>query len=540
MRIGLAQLNFHIGNFEDNTTKIIKHIAKAKQEGLELVVFPELAICGYPPRDFLEFEHFINQCLNSIEQIATHCIGIAAIVGGPVKNTALRGKHLHNAAFFLNNGVIESVHHKTLLPNYDIFDEYRYFEPAKKVQCIVYKGIKIALSICEDIWGFGDKSLYVHHPMDELIKEHPSIAINIAASPFSTGQYLKRADVLKQNAKHYNIPFLYVNHVGAQTELIFDGNSGVAYPDGTIHTFESFTENVFKVNTNQALNNKPLVQEKIAGIEQALLTGLKDYFRKLGFTKAILGLSGGIDSAVTLALAAKALGAENVTAVLMPSQYSSDHSVSDSMEMVKTLGCPHFTIPIKDTFTQFTQALEEPFKHTTEGLAEENLQARIRGTLLMAMSNKHNMILLNTSNKSEAAVGYGTLYGDMCGGLSVIADVYKTNVYDLARYINKDQEIIPLNIITKEPSAELRPDQKDSDSLPPYDVLDAILEAYIEGRKDPKTIINLGFDKALVNKVLRLVNLNEYKRYQTPPVLRISTKAFGMGRRMPIVAKYLN
>jgi len=540
MRIGLAQLNFHIGNFEENTAKIIQHLTKAKQDGLELLVFPELAICGYPPRDFLDFEHFVERCLEGIQEIAKHCVGIAAIIGSPVVNKSLRGKRLHNAAFFLCDGRIESVHHKTLLPNYDIFDEYRYFEPAKNVQCIDYKGIKIALSICEDIWGFGDASLYVHHPMDELIKENPSIAINIAASPFSAEQHLKREAVLKQNAQHYKLPFLYVNHVGAQTELIFDGNSGVAYPDGTVHAFDTFTENVFVVDTTAQLEAKPLVQGKIEGIEKALIAGLQDYFRKLGFKKAILGLSGGIDSAVTLALASKALGSENVTAVLMPSQYSSDHSISDSLAMVHKIGCPHYTIPIQDTFTQFTQALAEPFKDTTEGLAEENLQARIRGTLLMAMANKHHMILLNTSNKSEAAVGYGTLYGDMCGGLSVIADVYKTDVYDLARYLNRNGEIIPNNIITKEPSAELRPDQKDSDSLPPYDILDRILYAYIEESQDPENIIKMGFDKVLVDRVLKLVNMNEYKRYQTPPILRVSSKAFGMGRRMPIVAKYLN
>ena len=540
MRIGLAQLNFHIGNFEANTAKIIQEINLAEQNGLDLLVFPELAVCGYPPRDFLDFDHFIWLCQKSINAIAKACKNTAVIVGSPTFNESKRGKNLYNAAYFIANGTVQSVHHKSLLPNYDIFDEYRYFEPAQNVQCISYKGKKIALTICEDIWGVGEESLYQKHPMEVLIKEKPDFAINIAASPFTYTQHQERAEVLKKNAKLYGVPFLYVNHVGAQTELVFDGNSAVAYPNGHIHAFETFTEAVFEVNTTTPLPNKQIVKPKIDLIEQALVLGIKDYFGKLGFKEAILGLSGGIDSAVTLALAAKALGAQNVTAVLMPSQYSSDHSVSDSIQMVEKLGCPHFTIPIKDTFTAFTNALQEPFAGTKEGLAEENLQARIRGTLLMAMSNKHGKILLNTSNKSEAAVGYGTLYGDMCGGLSVIADVYKTDVYTLARHLNSAGKIIPENIITKEPSAELRPDQKDSDSLPPYDVLDEILFAYIEESKDPASIVKLGFDETLVKKVLRLVNINEYKRYQTPPVLRISTKAFGMGRRMPIVAKYLS
>ena len=545
MKIALAQINYHVGNFESNRDKIILTIEKAKKSKTDLVVFSELAISGYPPRDFLEFNDFINQCNKSVEKIAKSCNGIAAIVGLPTFNKNEKGKPLHNSAAFLNNGKIEITTHKTLLPNYDIFDEYRYFEPNNNFNIINFKGKKLALTICEDLWNVQDNPLYTINPMDELIGQKPDLIVNIAASPYNYHQTKIRKEVLKRNAEKYNLPLFYVNHIGAQTELLFDGGSLVMNCKGEIIEELKYFEEDFKVfdleeieNTSNKTSTEDL--SEIASIHKALVMGVKNYFEKLGFKKAILGLSGGIDSAVTAAIAAEALGNENVYNVLLPSRFSSDHSVNDSLALVKNYGMPHDTIEIEDAFNTFESTLKPYFKNLPFNVAEENLQARTRGVILMALSNKFGYILLNTSNKSEAAVGYGTLYGDMNGGLSVIGDAYKTQVFELAHYINRNGEMIPENIITKPPSAELRPDQKDSDSLPDYDILDVILYQYIEERKGPKEIIAMGYDEALVNRILKLVNTNEYKRYQTPPILRISTKAFGMGRRMPIVAKYLS
>ncbi len=542
MKIALAQLNYHIGHFSSNEQKMIQAIEKAQNENADIVVFAELAVSGYPPRDFLEFEDFIDKCQKATENISKHCNGIAAIVGLPTKNTAKKGKPLHNSAAFLADGKIQNIIHKSLLPNYDIFDEYRYFEPNKSFSCIDYKGKKIALTICEDLWNIGDDPLYTINPMDELIKENPDLMINIAASPFHHDQMEIRKDILKKNVEKYKIPLFYVNHVGAQTELLFDGGSLVINQNGEeVAELNYFEEDFHVFDTKTLVANKSIKQTpgKIALIHDALVMGIRNYFEKLGFNKAILGLSGGIDSAVTLVLAVRALGAENVLSVLLPSQYSSDHSVKDAEDIAKNLGSPYDIIPIKDIYTAFEKQLEPHFKGLDFGIAEENIQARSRGVLLMALSNKFGYILLNTSNKSEAAVGYGTLYGDMNGGLSVLGDVYKIDVFALARYMNKDQEVIPWNTITKPPSAELRPDQKDSDSLPDYDILDEILFQYIEKRQGPKELIAQGFDEALVHRILKMVNTNEYKRYQTPPILRVSSKAFGMGRRIPIVARYL-
>jgi len=543
MKIALAQLNYHIGNFASNEEKIIKSIQKAKAQGAEVVVFAELAVSGYPPRDFLEFDDFIDKCWASTEHIAKECIDIAAIVGLPTRNTAEKGKPLFNSAAFLSDGKIQHIRHKSLLPNYDIFDEYRYFEPNKEFSCIQYKGEKIALSICEDLWNIGDDPLYTINPMDELIGEKPDLMINIAASPFHHDQREIRMDILKKNVEKYQIPLFYVNHVGAQTELLFDGGSLVMNEKAEITGELSYFEDDFQIFDSQELVAKADPTEspdKIELIHDALVMGIRNYFEKLGFKKAILGLSGGIDSAVTLVLAVKALGAENVKSILLPSQYSSDHSIKDAEDLAKNLGSPYDIIPIKNIFEAFEKELEPYFKGLPFNIAEENIQARSRGVLLMALSNKFGYILLNTSNKSEAAVGYSTLYGDMNGGLSVLGDVYKVDVFALAKYVNKEAEVIPWNTINKPPSAELRPDQKDSDSLPDYDILDEILFQYIEKRKGPKELINMGFEETLVRRILKLVNLNEYKRYQTPPILRVSSKAFGMGRRMPIVARYLS
>jgi NAD+ synthase (glutamine-hydrolysing) len=547
VKIALAQLNYHIGNFGDNVLKIRRSIARAKNEGADLVVFAELAISGYPPRDFLEFKDFIERCQLAALEIAKDCKGIAAIVGCPMPNPDIKGKDLFNSALFLEDGEIKQVYYKALLPNYDVFDEYRYFEPGRKFELVEFKGKKIALTVCEDLWDLGNDPLYVVNPMDELIKGKPDFMINIAASPFHYDQPRIRTEILTGNALKYKLPLFYVNHVGAQTELLFDGASMVISPDAKVHDELNCFEEDFRVYDLEEVCNIPNSfsprdvgrDNWIPLIHDALVMGIRNYFGKLGFKKAILGLSGGIDSAVTLALAAKALGNENVWAVLLPSSFSSDHSITDAIDLAKNLSCRYDTIPISPSFETLQQTLDPWFKDLPFDVAEENLQARIRGVILMALSNKFGHILLNTSNKSEAAVGYGTLYGDMNGGLSVLGDVYKTQVFDLARYINRNGEVIPSNTILKPPSAELRHDQKDSDSLPEYDILDKILFQYIELRKGPKDLVEQGFEEDMVRRVLWLVNTNEYKRYQTPPILRVSPKAFGMGRRMPIVARYL-
>ncbi len=547
MKISIAQLNYHIGNFESNKNKMIAAIQKAKAEQADLVVFSELSMCGYPPRDFLEFNDFIRLNNEAINEIALHCTGgIAAIVGSPTINPQAQGKDLFNSALFLHEGKIAQTISKTLLPNYDVFDEYRYFEPNRHFEVVHYKGKKLAVTICEDLWNLNGNPMYIQCPMDELIKQAPDCIINIAASPFSKSQIQTRFEVLQTNAVKYNLPLVYVNHIGAQTQLIFDGGSCVLNAKGElVQQLKYFEEDnstivLDDIHTQKPVaNTLPVTGIDYANIESALVLGIKEYFHKQGFTKAILGLSGGVDSALVVYLAAKALGAENVLAVMLPSQYSSDHSVSDSQQLVKNLGVQSDLISIENTFEALQQSLSKQFANTEFSIAEENMQSRSRAVILMAIANKFGYILLNTSNKSELAVGYGTLYGDMCGGLSVIGDLYKTEVYGLCQFINSRKEIIPANILSKAPSAELRPNQKDSDSLPDYEVLDAILFHYIEQRKGPDEIIALGFEEALVKRTLKMVNTNEWKRLQAPPVLRVSAKAFGPGRRMPLVAKYL-
>lgn len=549
MKIALAQLNYHVGNFEYNTKKIIDAIQKAQNDLCDLVVFSELSVCGYPPLDLLEREEFIEQCLNQIDRIATVCQNITAIVGCPSINPEPKGKKLFNSAFVLNNGKIQSVHHKTLLPNYDVFDEYRYFQPNSEFNLIELKGKKIAITICEDLWdeqpvanSFAKSKLYTKSPIKELKQFNPDLVINMAASPFSYNQGQIRQQIISEKASINKIPFVYVNQIGANTELVFDGNSLAVNSDGKIiNQLNSFSEDLQychleELNKASIIENKP--KEKLELIHDALVLGIKDYFNKMGFKKATLGLSGGIDSAVTLVVAARALGAENVRVLLLPSKYSSDHSIKDAEDLANNLGIKYDIVPIKNVVNSFDNALSPIFKGSKPDVTEENIQARIRGSLLMALSNKFGHILLNTSNKSEAAVGYGTLYGDMNGGLSVLGDVYKTDVFALAKYINRDEEIIPENTIIKPPSAELRPDQKDSDSLPDYDILDQILFNYIEKNESPEKIINGGFAKEIVYKAVRMVNINEYKRFQTAPVIRVSSKAFGLGRRIPLVSKF--
>ncbi|MEO1412893.1 MAG: NAD+ synthase [Bacteroidota bacterium] len=545
MRIAIAQLNFHIGNFDGNVRKMLDAVAEAKAAGADLICFSELATCGYPPRDFLEFDDFIVQAEGAIAQLAAAAQDIAIVVGSPSRNPVIEGKDLYNSAYFLADGAIQQVQHKTLLPTYDIFDEYRYFEPASEFKVVEYRGKKIALTVCEDIWNIGNENpLYTICPMDELQPQGPDFILNLSASPFAHDQAEQRIHVVRANVERYGIPMFYVNHAGAQTELIFDGGSLVLSPDGKLYDeLPYFEEGLRCYDLDEVVaggRERPQDKHKMRLIHDAIVLGVRDYFGKLGFSRAIVGLSGGIDSAVTTVLAARALGPENVRVILMPSQFSSEHSIADARDLAENLGIAYDLIPIADIYGAFMDKLSPIFTDRPFDVTEENIQARSRGVLLMALSNKFGHILLNTSNKSEMAVGYGTLYGDMCGGLSVIGDVYKTEVFELARYINKDGEVIPENTIVKPPSAELRPDQKDSDSLPDYTILDEVLFQYIEKRQGPKELIEMGFEEALVRRILRLVNINEFKRHQTAPVIRVSPKAFGMGRRMPIVGKYLS
>ncbi|HKK61929.1 MAG TPA: NAD+ synthase, partial [Bacteroidales bacterium] len=551
MQIALAQLNYIVGDISGNSQLILKQIEKATANGTDLIVFSELSICGYPPLDLLERRAFVESSLAAIEDIATLVPEeLGVIIGGPEINSEDEGKLLYNSAFFLNNGKIKNVFRKSLLPTYDIFDEYRYFEPNKDFSILKFKNKKIAVTICEDLWDdqpdekeFSRSRLYKIHPLEEMMAHGPEAVINIAASPFSAGKHNIKKQIFTDKAKKHALPVIMVNQIGANTELIFEGGSFIASPDGNIYHQLALFENDYyefdlddiKSNKNQIIKNN---YDRIALIHDALVLGIRDYFIKSGFNKATLGLSGGIDSAVTLALAEKALGNEKIHVLLMPSQYSSNHSIEDSVLMADNLGIKYSIIAIEDIFNLYKDALTPIFQNLPEGTAEENIQSRIRGTLLMALSNKLGNILLNTSNKSETAVGYGTLYGDMAGGLSALGDVYKNDVYKLAKHINLEKEIIPQNIIAKPPSAELKPDQKDSDSLPDYDTLDEILDLYIEKQIVSDQIIEMGYDKTIVNKITRLVNINEYKRYQTPPILRISSKAFGIGRRIPIVGKY--
>ena len=560
MKICIAQQNYHIGNFEQNTQKMLCAIEDAKKQGADLILFSEMSVCGYPARDFVEFNDFINKCYESIDKIKAAADTIGVLIGSPARNPQKKGKDLFNAAFFLYEQKVVAEIHKTLLPNYDVFDENRYFEPADEWKVVSFKGKKLAITICEDIWNLGDNPLYRICPMDMMMEQAPDILLNLSASPFDYTHDEDRKATIKANVLKYKKPLFYCNAVGSQTEIVFDGGSLAFDKDanlcGALPLFESAMQ-IFECNEDGSINSpilepaarvpnkelnpvKLLPELNIDQVYKALVLGVSDYFNKMGFKRAILGSSGGIDSAVTLAIACDALGKENVHGILMPSPYSSEHSLNDAAQLSKNLGNPYDIIPIQEVYESFLSTLKPLFKDLPFSLAEENIQSRSRGNILMAIANKLGYILLNTSNKSELATGYGTLYGDMAGGLGVLGDCYKMQVYALAKYINRSQEIIPQNIIDKAPSAELRPDQKDSDSLPEYDVLDQILYQYIEKRADPTVIKSLGFEAALVDHTLKMVNTNEYKRNQFCPIIRISPKAFGVGRRVPIVGKYLS
>jgi NAD+ synthase (glutamine-hydrolysing) len=550
MKLTIAQLNYHIGNFAGNKNLICKAIHKARSDGSDLVIFSELCIPGYPPLDLLDRLDFIEKCNQTVLEIAKECTGIAAIVGSPTLNKMPEGKKLFNSALLLSEGEVIFSVNKALLPTYDIFDEYRYFEPEKTFSVFRFKDLRLAITICEDLWDeqpfdneFEKTRLYTVSPMEELISQKPDIIINIAASPFSYTKIEAKENIFVSKAARYKIPVISVNQTGANTELIFDGASILVNEHGMIFNQLPFFEESVETYTFENIKSGSVFEKKISPdpislIHKALVTGLKDYFAKSGLKRSIIGLSGGIDSALCLCLAVEALGNENVRALLMPSRYSSDHSVKDAIALADSLKVHYDIINIEKPFTAFEADLAPVFDGRQPDVTEENIQARVRAVLLMAVSNKFGCIVLNTSNKSEAAVGYGTLYGDMAGGLSVIGDVYKTDVYKLAAFINRNKTIIPENIIRKLPSAELRPDQFDTDSLPDYNLLDSILYQYIELQKPASRIINEGTDKETVLRVIRMIDFNEYKRYQAPPVLRISSKAFGAGRRMPLVARY--
>ena len=545
MKIALAQINQTVGDFQNNIEKIRLTIDHARSKNADLVVFPELAITGYPPKDFLDIPAFVDENLKALEKITRSVSGISAIIGFVDKNKRPHGKLVHNAAAFIQDKKIISIHHKSLLPTYDVFDECRYFEPAYTISPVKFMDYTLGISICEDIWNdeeFWTRPLYEKDPIEDLVSNGADVIINISSSPFAVGKHDKiRLRMLIHDAVKYKVPFVYVNQVGGNDDLVFDGNSTVINAEGKlIAQAAAFEEDLVVVDIeNPTVQAQPKAYAPIESVHKALIMGLRDYVIKCCFKKVIVGLSGGIDSAVTAALAVESLGRDNVIGVLMPSQFSSRGSIDDAVKLAQNLGIIYKTIPIKDVFETYQNILKTEFKGRPFDIAEENLQARIRGNILMALSNKYGYLVLTTGNKSELAVGYCTLYGDMSGGLALISDIPKTMVYELARYINREREVIPQNSIDKPPSAELKPNQFDQDTLPPYDILDGILKAYVEDAKSIGEIIRMGFDEKIVREVIRKVNRNEYKRRQAAPGIKVTSKAFGSGRRMPIAHNFM-
>lgn len=548
MRIALAQINPTVGDIAGNSRKILDFIARAKSRGAELVVFPELSVIGYPPKDLLLKPQFIDDNLRAVEMIASRVRGIDAIIGYAERNARTIGRPLHNAVAVLREGKIVSRHFKTLLPTYDVFDESRYFEPGppdERCNLVQFGNMTAGLSICEDLWNdekMIPRRLYHQNPLADLHAGGAQVLINTSASPFVVGKHDFRLQLFASQVRQFQRPLVYVNQVGGNDELVFDGNSVVLGPNGDVLAqAKDFEEDLLLVDLDQpAIARRETPSGGTESIHRALVMGLRDYVRKCGFQSIVLGLSGGIDSALTAALAVAALGADQVVGVAMPSRFSSEHSIADARQLAANLGIQLHLVPIKDVHEEYEQTLAPIFAGHSRDVTEENLQARVRGALLMAFSNKFNHLLLTTGNKSELAVGYCTLYGDMCGGLAVISDVPKTTVYELAEFINRraGRDLIPRSSISKVPSAELRPDQTDQDSLPPYDLLDAILFRYVEEEKGAAQIISEGYDPATVLRVIKLVDRSEYKRRQAAPGLKVTSRAFGFGRRMPIAQKY--
>ncbi len=545
MKIGLCQVNPIIGKIKYNKSKIIDGYKKGIEQGCDLVILPELVLCGYPPQDLIEKEEFRQAVIKSTIEIAEQTSDVGLIFGTITEEFDNVGTGVYNSAVFCYNGKIQFVQHKTLLPNYDVFDEVRYFESAKDVHVVEFKGERLGISICEDIWNDADywkQRLYEKDPVQRLVDKGSTVLINISASPYHYGRRKERKEMLSVLTKTNKLPLAYVSCVGGQTDLIFDGASLCLDNKGKlVRIGKNFKEDFFVFDTKKDYEEVVDIEDSYAKeIIDALVLGLKDYASKTGFTKALVGLSGGIDSALVTYIATEAFGRENVHVVLMPSEYSSEGSITDSKLLIENLSISSETISIKSVFKEFNVVLEPSFKGLQKDVTEENLQARIRGVILMALSNKFGYLLCTTGNKSEMSVGYATLYGDMNGALAIIADVYKTEVYEIANFINREREIIPQKIIDKAPSAELSPGQKDQDSLPPYEVLDRILKLYLEEYKEFDEIKTIIGDTEIVRKVLRMVDRNEFKRKQAAPVLRVTKKAFGYGRRFPIVQGWRN
>jgi NAD+ synthetase len=542
MKIAVAQINTTIGDFSGNKRKILNFLARAEKSGADMVVFPELAICGYPPRDLLEKPSFVQRNLECVEEIASKTRQTAVVLGYVALNESKTGRGLFNTAGLLFNGGVQFWQAKTLLPEYDVFDEKRHFEPAKTHRVFKFKGKNIALSLCEDLWAaydFGGRQLYFQDPMRIFVGKGADLIINLSASPYTLKKQKIREGLVCGAAKRFRRPVIYCNLVGGNDELVFDGQSFAVDREGKIIVKgKSFSEDFFMVDfDNQGKIAKPKEMEDQEEIYEALVLGVRDYMRKCFFKKAVVGLSGGIDSTVVLAIACEAIGAKNVTAVTMPSRFTSRQSINDAREVAKNFNVKTSIIPIDSIYDAYRKTLKFKGSVDNVSLTEENIQARIRGNILMAISNKEGSLVLSTGNKSEVSAGYCTLYGDMAGGLAVISDVPKTMVYQIARFINQKKKLIPESILTKPPTAELKPDQTDQDTLPPYEELDAIIKAYIEDHLSAQSIIAMGFDKKTVEDVVRRIDFNEYKRRQAPPGLKVTSKAFGLGRRMPIAWK---
>ncbi len=538
MKILLAQINTRVGDLKGNSQKIIETLAKAKLQSVDLVIFPELAITGYPPEDLVEKKYFVQKNLEALQSILPHTRGLGAIIGFVSLNPQPEGHSVFNSAAFIDDGKLIGVQHKSLLPNYDVFDEMRHFEPSKTKTLFNFRGKKIGVSICEDSWNdkdFWKHRLYTNDPIEELVHQGADLLINISASPFHVQKSKLRLEMFRTMTKKYLKPSIFVNLVGGNDSLVFDGCSFVLDGQGNLLAKgKSCEEDLIIVDLDSPQSTTPWETSDLSEIYDALVLGTRDYLHKCGFTKALIGLSGGIDSALVAKIAIDSIGPDHVIGVSMPSRFSSGHSRDDARELAQNLGIDYRVIPIETVFAAYLGELTPQFENRPADTTEENIQARIRGNYLMALSNKLNAMVLTTGNKSELAVGYCTIYGDMCGGLAVISDIPKTMVYELARRINQDRIIIPTNTLVKAPSAELRPDQTDQDSLPPYVILDAILKAYVEELKEEDELITQGFDPDLVRRILKLVDRNEYKRRQAAPGLRVTTKAFGYGRRLPI------
>jgi NAD+ synthase (glutamine-hydrolysing) len=542
MKIYIGQINPTVGALQSNADLIRRTYSDGVKAGADVVMVPELAVTGYPPLDLLDREVFVTAALEVRDSLAAMTGNTALVFGCITRNEEWCGKPLHNTAVVAQNGRIVHEQHKALLPTYDVFDELRYFEPGKGGKAIELAGARVGISICEDFWFddeiFGTK-LYCRNPVDDLARQNVDMILNISASPFNAGKRKSRYDIFSEIAKRYRVPLVYVNQVGGNDELLFDGSSIVINANGeTIFCAPAFEEHASLIELGGERCESVLALAEDEEIGRALILGLRDYIRKCGFRDVVIGLSGGIDSAVTAAIAVEALGAEHVTGIAMPSQFSSQHSIDDARALAENLGIAFHVVPIQPLYEPYHSAFTDLFGVDTFDTTNENVQARIRGNILMAWSNRTGAMVLSTGNKSELAVGYCTLYGDMAGGLALLGDVYKTMVYRVARWLNRERAVIPESSITKPPSAELRPDQTDQDTLPPYDVLDGILKLYVEEWKEVDEIAAAGFDRELVARILNLVDTNEFKRRQAAPTVRVSSKAFGNGRQMPIAQRW--